>query len=157
LVRAGDGAFLTREINLTNGPQGSGGLTMSPLSPDSRTPPGAHAEDQPRPEPGHSVRVMLPSRGLMALLAGLLFLVIYLVSEPDPDSLARAILRGHTGQVNAVAFAPDGRTLASGGADHLARLWNVTTQGGEPRILEHAASVFALAFAPDGRTLATGG
>ncbi|WP_307874125.1 MULTISPECIES: TIR domain-containing protein, partial [unclassified Frankia] len=35
-------------------------------------------------------------------------------------------VRGHTDAVMAVAFTADGRTLATGGYDHTARLWDVT-------------------------------
>lgn len=37
------------------------------------------------------------------------------------------ILRGHGGQVLAVAFTPDGRRLVSGGTDRSARVWDVAT------------------------------
>lgn len=43
------------------------------------------------------------------------------------------ILRSHGGPVRCVAYAPDGRTLASGGDDGRVRVWNLTT--GTQRLL----------------------
>jgi dipeptidyl aminopeptidase/acylaminoacyl peptidase len=54
------------------------------------------------------------------------------------------------------AFAPDGKTLLTGGDDHTARLVELET-GKEIRVYRgHEAAVRAVAFAPDGRRLATG-
>jgi hypothetical protein len=82
-----------------------------------------------------------------------------LVSEgesfPDIEALLSNISRHSL--VVAIAFSPDGRTLASGGGDGPIRLWEVAS-GREVRRLEgHTAWVRAVSFSPDGRTLASGG
>lgn len=66
-------------------------------------------------------------------------------------------LEGHEETVWSLAFAPDGKTLASGGKDGSVRLWDPES-GREVRRLEgHRGEVYAVAFAPDGKTLASGG
>jgi WD40 repeat protein len=42
-------------------------------------------------------------------------------------SEARTTLRGHTGYVSQMAFAPDGRTLATGGSNKMVKLWNISS------------------------------
>jgi WD40 repeat protein len=43
-------------------------------------------------------------------------------------SKPRAVLRGHTGEVESVAFSPDGKLLVSGAKDGNVRLWDVTSR-----------------------------
>ena len=43
-------------------------------------------------------------------------------------SKPRAHLRGHTGEVHAVAFSPDGKVLASGSSDGTVGFWEVTSR-----------------------------
>jgi RNA polymerase sigma factor (sigma-70 family) len=63
----------------------------------------------------------------------------------------------HEGTVKAVRFAPDGRTVASAGADGVIRLWAPNTGQVLHTLAGHRGPVHALAFAPDGKMLASAG
>ena len=80
-------------------------------------------------------------------------------SQGELDSAPARIFVSQVGAVSAVAYSPDGKTLAIGGS-HAApiELWDLAGQSSEPRRLgDGAVAVFSLAFSPDGRFLATGG
>ena len=72
-------------------------------------------------------------------------------------------LRGHTGQVNAVAFSPNGQLLASGSNDQTFKLWNIPQQQHIatfkhiPIVGLAPSQVNAVAFSPDGQSLASAG
>jgi WD40 repeat protein len=65
-------------------------------------------------------------------------------------------LMGHTGLVVALAYSPDGRTLASASADGTARLWDVPTGRLRAKLQSPEERATCVAFSPDGKTLAVG-
>jgi WD40 repeat protein len=67
------------------------------------------------------------------------------------------ILEGHEADVWSLAFAPDGRTLVTGGHDGTVRLWDVS-DGGERACFDGGVGIIdSVAFSPDGMTVAAGG
>ena len=64
-------------------------------------------------------------------------------------------LSGHTGEVLAAGYSPDGRLVATGGADGTARLWRAATGDPVHVLRAHRGGVFATRFSADGTRLAT--
>ncbi len=85
-------------------------------------------------------------------------LLALLVSLPvDPLAPGRpSVLRGHTDAVTALAFSPDGGTLASASRDASIRLWSLESGAEKSAIAGDKSATNAIAFSPDGTTLATG-
>ena len=70
------------------------------------------------------------------------------------DSDACLVL-GHTDEVFAAAFHPDGRRLATAGRDRAVWLWDLAQGEEVARLQGHTSYVWSLAFSPDGATLAS--
>ncbi len=65
------------------------------------------------------------------------------------------IVNTHADVIQALAFSPDGKILASCGYDRLIKLWDVIAKK-ELRVLkDHSDSVYSIAFSPDGKLLAS--
>ncbi|WP_432926881.1 WD40 repeat domain-containing protein [Microbispora sp. CA-135349] len=80
------------------------------------------------------------------------------VHDPGHPTLLSLPLREATSPVFAIAFSPDGRTLAT--ADNAIRFWDVTDPHHPTPLAAPLTgpdrTIWSLAFAPDGRTLAAG-
>src|SRR4051812_42594330 len=91
-------------------------------------PPGSPRHDRPAPRAGRPGRLSLPGWARAGLLAALVAAPVVLTAMPEPlddGSPAWATPTGHPGWFDALAFAPDGRRLATGGDDGAVVLWEV--------------------------------
>lgn len=65
----------------------------------------------------------------------------------------RRVLTGPTKTLRALAFAPDGKTVAAAGDDSVIRFWSVESGQLVGKLEGHEASVYSIAFSPNGKTL----
>jgi len=70
---------------------------------------------------------------------------------------SRTIVSGDGYKIRAVAFSPDGKTLASGGWDNMVRFWNFESGKEIHTCAGHTNHIFDMAFAPDGKSVASAG
>jgi len=66
------------------------------------------------------------------------------------------VIEDFQNSVRALAFSPDGQTIASGDDDGQLSVWEVATGNRTLRLRDTYGAVAAVAYAPDGQTLTTG-
>lgn len=110
---------------------------------------------------------MIHTRRSIRCVPGLFLLAAYpgsngFTQEPPTDHRAGAepapelvLQLGHRGEIRALAMAPDGRTIATGGDDKSVKLWDAGTGELQRTLIGHTAPVDYLSFSADGRSLAS--
>lgn len=78
-----------------------------------------------------------------------------IVAQLPPVTETRTDI-GHTDTASALAFAPDGRTLASAAADGTILVWDLATRRPIGRMSPSKAAVNAISYSSDGRSLISG-
>src|SRR5262245_22972162 len=90
---------------------------------------------------------------ILPLLLGLVVTQVARSQERLPGEIATLKLGDQQAGARLVAFSPDGRLLASAGANTDIRIWDVTTARRLYTLKGHSAQ--AIAFSPDGKLLAS--
>ncbi len=143
---------------------GKGVSTIAVLGPDRFATAGPDgtvkvwAVGQPKPERtvavGGGANRLAADRAMGRLAGACADGVVRVWDAADGRELAA--LTGHDGVATAVAFAPNGGTLYTGGTDRTVRAWDLV-EGRAVVWPGHAGAVLGLAVSPDGRAVASTG
>jgi WD40 repeat protein len=103
----------------------------------------------------YNVGAVAVRRGPRPLLTGSLDGTARLWELADGHERDRVLAGG--GQLQVVAFSPDGRLAFTGGRDAIGRIWEVANGQVSCRLSGHTGMINSAAFGPDGKLIVTAG
>ena len=103
--------------------------------------------------------VLIGAVGLAALGAGITWLMRShsTTSVPTLGTILYVTYRGHSDEVWAVAWSPDGTRIASGSLDKTVQVWNAVTGHKSLTYQGQSEGVWTVAWSPDSNHIASGG
>ncbi|MDQ6643983.1 MAG: serine/threonine protein kinase, partial [Chloroflexota bacterium] len=152
----------------------------APPTPMTPAPP-AKARNTPPPQPKAKGRATISRRAFVAGLVGVAALggggawLAFSQRLPAPSFASNApnasanqptnpnqqgtilVYHGHPARVDAVAWSPDSKRIASASDDHTVQICDAQTGATSLTYRGHAAEVYALSWSPDGKYLASAG
>jgi WD40 repeat protein len=112
----------------------------------------ARVRDSWRRNPGLALALLQDAERCPTRLRDFTWGYFYSRSKND-----RATVSGHTGRVNAVAWSPDGKRIASCGQGGLLKFWDAGSGKEIASLAAHSGGATALTFSQRGELLATAG
>ena len=76
--------------------------------------------------------------------------------EGDASKPRLVVQTGHSSQVLAAGFSPDGKRIVTGSWDNTARIWDADTGKEIRQLIGHTNLLLAAVFSPDGKRIVTG-
>jgi WD40 repeat protein len=129
--------------------------TIINISPSAPRVVAAQPQEQPTDNSGIPRRAIFGAIGGVVAIAGIGVAVGNFLRSSEPRHIAS--LLGHVNGVDRVVFSPNGTTMATAGADHTVRLWDVASRKQLAVLAGHTDAVHSVAFSWDGRLVASAG
>ena len=78
------------------------------------------------------------------------------ITENKDKVVCLKTLKGHSDDVESVAYSPDGTKIVSGSTDNTIKIWDTNTGECLQTLMGHSKSVYSVAYSPDGTKIISG-